>query len=178
MFSKIITKVIFVLFIFLLFTAFVSGEYYQYTDENGKLSFTDDISKIPKDQRTVVKKFKSVTQEIKIVDTVLPPANSPITASSAISEKDEESIRQSKTAELKAIQDKLKEIRMSLENERIAVEAQAPIKGAAKKEQIEYSLKVEALNTKITEYEKKLNVFNNQVDELNASNKTRVMNKK
>ena len=163
-------------FVSILFTTFAHGEFYQYTDESGKLCFTDDISKIPRDERDAVKKHESVSQATKTIDTTTQPVNRFETASSDSIQKSENNNFPAKIVELKVTQAELNQIRMALENEQTAVESQAPVKGATKEERNTYSLKVEALNIKIVEYEKKLTVFNNQVAELNASKKERAVN--
>jgi hypothetical protein len=57
-------RIIYACSILLIVFAFISmpalAEYYQYTDKNGNISFTDNISDVPPDQRTNAKSFKSV----------------------------------------------------------------------------------------------------------------------
>ncbi len=172
MFNKIILKVFCMLFVCMLFTTVGYGEYYQYTDPSGKICYTDDISKIPESQRGAVKKFKS-ENSVKKVDSAEKNENKTDPALS--NAKDEKQLLENssnqKMGELKTSQAELNQIYNSLEKDRTAIEAQAPKKGATDKERKEYSLKVEALNAKITEYEKKLKVFNDQVDVLNAAKK-------
>lgn len=172
MFNKIILKVFCVLFVCMLFTTFGYGEYYQYTDPSGKICYTDDISKIPESQRGVVKKFKS-ENSVKKVDSAEKNENKTETALS--NDKDGKKLLgnsyNEKMGELKTLQAELNQIYTILEKDRKAIEAQASKKGATDKERKEYSLKVESLNAEITEYEKKLKVFNDQVDALNAAKK-------
>jgi hypothetical protein len=50
------------------------GEYYQYTDTNGVLRFTDDLASVPPEQRPDVKTLQSVKS-----DPVQPAAAAPVT---------------------------------------------------------------------------------------------------
>ncbi|MBF0574301.1 MAG: DUF4124 domain-containing protein, partial [Desulfamplus sp.] len=45
----------------LIFSSFCyAGQYYKFVDENGVVSFTDDISKIPKEQRSQIEVKKAI----------------------------------------------------------------------------------------------------------------------
>jgi len=172
MYNKFILKVFCVLFVCMLFTTFGYGEYYQYTDPSGKICYTDDISKIPESQRGAVKKFKS-ENSVKKIDSAETNENKTETALSNTEAEKKllENVSNQKMGELKTLQAELNQMYTNLEKDRKAIEAQAPKKGATDKERKEYSVKVEALNAKITEYEKKIKVFNDQVDALNAAKK-------
>lgn len=162
--NKMILRVLYVLIICAFFTTFGYGEYYQYTDQNGKISYTDDLSKIPESQRASVKKFKSEDSEKKV--------DSDAKTDTKDEKKSLENSSDQKTDDLKALQTELNKIYSSLKKERAAIEAQAPKQGATNKEQKGYQLKVDALNAKINDYEKKLKAYNDQVDKLNSTNKT------
>lgn len=56
------------------FTISARGEYYKYTDKNGDILFTDDLSKIPENQRAKVKEFKERKQ---LPQTTTPENASP-----------------------------------------------------------------------------------------------------
>lgn len=48
-----------------------AGEFYQYTDQNGNLAFTDDMSKVPEDQQPGVETFNAVENDSE----PLPPSD-------------------------------------------------------------------------------------------------------
>jgi len=52
-----------VIFVFVT-TSQANGEYFRYVDENGVVSYTDDLSRVPKKQRDDVKSFTGVQQEV------------------------------------------------------------------------------------------------------------------
>lgn len=165
--------------IILLFAALaVAGEYYQYTDENGKLRFTDDISNVPKAQREDLKKFKATTSKEKIVETTQAQDNknieadttakNDIKASSEVNTNSGDTF-QEQAEKLNAMQDNLNKMRISLEKEREAVQASAPKRGASNDERIKYAERVDALNSRIAHYEKELKAFGEKVNAFNNS---------
>lgn len=166
-------KQILLAFIFTFFVTLASGEYYQYTDKNGKLSFTDDISNIPEDQMNDVKKIKIEHQKTEPIETASKQNKSTKTTPSPSSVKDGENVFQSTAIELDIMQAKLNEIRIILEDEKAAIEAMDP-----NNERLAYSVRIEALNWKISEYEKKLAIFNEQVEKFNILKKQKAEHKK
>jgi len=162
---------------FVLFASAASGEFYQYTDKTGKLCFTDDISTVPMEQRDSLKKIKSVRQETKTVDASEEQQNISKPVSSSSTGKEIENEHQLSLVELDAIQTKLNETRAALQKERLEIETQRPKEEATNNEKISFSLKVEALNKKIAEYEKKMTVFNDQVKSYNAEKEKKSENK-
>ncbi|MBF0257948.1 MAG: DUF4124 domain-containing protein [Desulfamplus sp.] len=162
---------------FALFTTFSHSEYYQYTDANGKLRFTDDISNVPKSQREDIKKFKSVkTYSPQQSDTELQTESSNASSSSTKTNANEQSVgkeSQAADVEIGDMHKRLNQLYTELEKERLGLEAQIPEKGATPNERVEYSAKVEALNARVKEYEKELTIFNEKMDAVNASKKAK-----
>lgn len=61
--------------IVLVMVAQVYGEYFRYVDENGVVSYTDDLSKVSEKQRTEVETFVSEIQELNA--TPVPEEQTP-----------------------------------------------------------------------------------------------------
>lgn len=172
-----IKKVAFIVvfFIFLFIGTLFAGQYYKYIDESGKLRFTDDISKVPQDQREAVETFKAKNYKKPVNETSQDSENSRTTENSSEIKYTNKEIApdtfQAQAVELDSMQKKLREIRESLEQERLALEESMPKEGSTTNQKITYSTKVEALNERIAQYEKELKKFNDKVDEFNASRK-------
>ncbi|MBF0413762.1 MAG: DUF4124 domain-containing protein [Desulfamplus sp.] len=168
-------KKIILISIFILMPTLTSAQYYKYTDENGKLRFTDDISKVPPEQRKELEIFKSEgSNEQKAANTNIESTDSTENkniseSSSNTSQNIESNTLQAKAVELDAMQIKLKKFRELLANEQASLQAQIPREDAPNNEKIAYSVKVEALNARITQYEKELKVYGDKVNEFNAS---------
>ena len=54
---------LFICLIIIFFSTTVSAEFYKYVDENGNTHFTDDINKVPVDQRKGLKGYKEPERE-------------------------------------------------------------------------------------------------------------------
>ena len=136
------------------------GEYYQYTDPNGVLRFTDDLASVPQDQRPDMKTYESVKSnpvqtvtgsqlETKRARSLLPAENG--TQPSAGTWK-ETSFRQAN--ELDRMQVELNKTFLELQAERTALKAKAPIGDTSEKASKAYRKQVDTLNAKIDRYEK------------------------
>lgn len=152
-------------------------EYYQYTDPNGVLRFTDDLASVPPDQRPDIKTHQSVKS-----DSVQPKTGEAATGKTSphkgSSEKGASPSATSwkgrnaqKKLELDQMQADLKKTFKALQAERSALESNAPPEGASFKQKVTYTNKVEALNAKIARYEEQLDVFNEKVNAYNTQAK-------
>jgi hypothetical protein len=146
------------------------GQYYQYTDENGVLRYTDNLAVVPPDQREDVKTHESVVsapvEENKSAATSnvsgsQPPAGAAASKRPAPAGSWKEGVSKRKAAaeELDHMQAELNQAFMTLQNEKSELTAKEPPPGAASKEKQAYRRKVEALNKKIERYENQLKVF-------------------
>ena len=157
-----------VLLVGVLLTTPVWGEYYQYTDENGVLRFTDNLASVPQNQRPDVKTFESVksksVQKSTGVRTMDKRSSALPSSSSGAQPTDKNWAERSSrnAAELNRMQVTLNETFMALQNERAALAAKAPGPGASSKESDTYNKKVDALNTEIDRYEQQLKVYQEQ----------------
>ena len=149
-------------------------EYYQYTDQNGVLRFTDDLASVPPDQRPDVKTHQSVESQTSQRTTggaVKEKANRPTVPRKTGAEPTGgtwQGRNSQKKQELDQMQAELKATFAALQAERSALEAKAPVKGATFEEKVAYTKKVEALNAKIVGYEEQLDAFNEKVNAYNA----------
>jgi hypothetical protein len=147
-------------------------EYYQYTDANGVLRFTDNLANVPPDQRPDVKTHQSV--ESQPVQQTTGSAAKASRSTAAVDKAAEPSggtwqgRNAQKRHELDQMQADLKATFEALQTERSALEAKAPAKGATFEEKVAYTEKVEALNAKIASYEEKLDAFNQKVNTYNS----------
>ena len=153
------------------------GEYYQYTDRNGVLRFTDDLASVPPEQRPDVKTHQSVQSAPveRTTGVAVTEKSSPSTAAAV--KKTEPSggtwqgRNSQKRQELDQMQADLKSTFEALQTERSVLEAKAPTKGATFEEKVAYTEKVEALNAKIASYEEKLDAYNQKVNAYNSQAK-------
>jgi len=142
-------------------------EYYQYTDQNGVLRFTDDLASVPPDQRPDVKTHQSIESQPS-KKTTGGAVKEKASRSTASPEKGTWQGRNSqKKQALDQMQAELKATFAALQAERSALEAKAPAKGATFEEKVAYTDKVEALNAKIARYEEQLDAYNEKVNAYN-----------
>jgi len=159
----------------------ISGfcDYYRYRDENGVLRFTDDLSRVPSDQRPKVTAYRSVENgPVVKQDSAANEKNKPHPQGSTNSEAlpagnawEEKKAR--KMAAFDRKQAELDRTFQALQNERAKLMNDAPSENASFGEKAIFNRKVKALNTKIGRYEKELAAFNRQVEDYNAQVKNK-----
>lgn len=160
--------------VFMLFATTAVGEYYQYTDESGNLRFTDDMTQIPETRRETLEAFASETSPESGVPADAPPVYSEPeypeetgVAESAPYDVPGHQPLTVKAEELNRIQEGLNRTRAALEAERAELQAQAPAENATVTDKITYSMRVEALNDKIDQYDEDLKAFMEKVNAFN-----------
>ncbi len=142
-----------------------SAEFFKYIDENGNVRYTDDFSKVPKDQQTKIRQYNTPDYE--------EPA--PADAGDAASEESSEGADPGKKAE-DVIEERarLERVKLELDREFEAIQQErAKLAEQSKKTTTEesrkaYNEKVVELNEKIKKYEEKRQQFNAQVEAFNA----------
>jgi chromosome segregation ATPase len=149
-------------------------EYYQYTDQNGVLRFTDDFASVPPNQRPDVKTHQSVESQ-PVQNSTGGAFKEKARRSAAAAGKEIEPSggtwqgrNSQKKQELNQMQADLKKTFEALQAERSAIEAKAPQLGATFEEKLAYTEKVEALNAKIANYEGQLDAYNEKVNAYNS----------
>lgn len=135
------------------------GEFYQYTDSNGVMRFTDDFATVPSDQRP------DVTTHESVKSAPVQPAqhfqNTGKKSLTTMASSGDASLQtgtwhekiDSQTKELDRIQTELSKTYQSLQAERQALAAKAPPASASADARAAYRRQVDQLNKKIADYE-------------------------
>lgn len=145
----------------LIFSSFCcyAGQYYKFTDENGVVSFTDDISKIPKEQRAKLE----VNQAIKSVR--LNPQDA---AKASEKQLAEEALKKSQGLDQEA--EKLKRIKEELDKEAETINNDG-INLIEEGKDIKGNKNIEAYNAKINELNERTKVYQSkQVEYIKRAN--------
>jgi len=148
------------------------GEYYRYLDSDGVVRFTDDLSRVPPDQRPDVKTYQSsavVPDGPAAGPPVRPRADWGAAASGEdppAAAREEQTYRQA--AELDQVQAELRQTFATLGEERASLASQAPPAWAPAAERNAYRRQVEALNARIHRYEAQRAEYSRRVEAFNA----------
>lgn len=166
-----------ILMVFLMTAPNAIGEYYQYTDIDGTVRFTDDPSLIPPEQRQEAQVYESTVSYPDESEPVLTP-----------SEDEEEGVRDNagmesvdegthspgsgdriEAAELDAIREQLKKAYKELEAAKNALgppppeNAKSGVKGDYVHMSRELNLKIEVYNRMSNEFDAKVKAFNSKI---------------
>lgn len=155
----------FTLIFLVLFSVPAIAEFYKFVDEDGNVHYTDDLSRVPENQRSHVDAYKEYKS-----DTDIEPV-----------EDQKEDIKQPVPEEKKEVDNSLTETgqRLEIKKEKLDKEYQDLMKERAEieieKKNIKTAIetrkhneKVLAFNEKIKNYEKKREAFNAEVEAYNA----------
>jgi vacuolar-type H+-ATPase subunit I/STV1 len=154
-----------VLVIYLLLAAPLGAQIYKYTDENGQKRWTDDLSQVPKEQRSSAQRIETSTQSPTDADIEAPlsPSSTEATdtddqASAENAELSRDALEKEK-AELDAIYQELLEERKALE--------QVKDDALSADDRTQLNDKISAYNDKTEQYETRLNAFNEKINAYN-----------
>lgn len=142
----------------------VSAEFYKYTDQDGNIRFTDDLSNVPQDQRPDVKSYEEF-------ESTQPPA-----APEKKEETGQGSLEQEPETEksLDAQGEQIREKHDQLEIEYQAImKVKARLEAEAKEqktadETVQYNQKILELNKNISQYDQKRKALNAEIEAYNA----------
>lgn len=142
----------------------VSAEFYKYTDQNGNIRFTDDLSRVPENQRPDVQRYEESEST--------PPPVAPTPKKDAVqpaAEKTSESDTglNSKNKQIKEKKDNLDREYQALMKEKAGLESKAKT-SKTMDETVEFNQKISNLNKEIVQYDQKRKALNAEIEAFNA----------
>lgn len=144
----------------------VFGDYYQYTDENGNLHFTDNLAEVPEAKRQEAKSFESVNTEPSRASSNSRVSPGPPAKPAAASSTWDGQIRLT-AEELDREKSQLDQIFRELQQERSELLQKTPETMKPKEREI-YREKIRKLNDRIAQYEKQQAAFKEKVERFNS----------
>jgi hypothetical protein len=158
-------RIIFFLFIFIVMSHPVSGEYYQYKDANGNILFTDDVANVPANDRSNLTVYESVDNSDY---ETLSDASENVVSDSSIQETVTGNDEDLSVESLDAMRAALDQTAASLKAEHEELAAQVPGVDASKLQKTEYDKKVLEMNAKMADYKKQHQAYSEKVKAYNA----------
>lgn len=142
----------------------VSAEFYKYTDQDGNVRFTDDLSKVPKDQRPNVTSY----EESQTTSPIAPPAEKPEPDQSASEQKSEtDTSLDAQYKQIKKKQDDLEKEQQALLKEKARLESEANQQKSLE-ETVEYNREIKKLNERIVQHQQKRKALKTEIEAYNA----------
>ncbi len=182
-------QIAFMTLLFLFFAHYAGAEFYRYTDENGKVRYTDDFGMIPEDQRPGVKEYQAYETNTTNVEATLSPGGQSEPESEKKSDSGAEKLTidmhdraadsgqtedEEKNYDFDAVYKSLGEKRnsLALEYDEMMKEREELAKlseGELTSDQIDArNAKVRAFNDRVKSYQEKKESFEKEMTEYNA----------
>lgn len=160
--------------IVLLFSVPVSAEFYRYIGKDGRVNYTDDFSKVPKEQRSAVKGYVGYEKNDVGVPEIKNEPGEQSGSEEAVQEEKPEK-EQVRTGNYEADKNSLdkKQQEMDKEFKELTKEKNETdiLKGKVKTrpESVDYNTRIQALNEKIKNYSEKRKTFETEAEAYNAN---------
>jgi len=157
-----------------LLAASASAQFYKYRDPDGNIVFTDDITRVPRDQQPAVEKYKDYDAPTPQSQPESPPRVEATSPAADNRENDQKAAEPTdeRTRDFDAIKKELELEYQALTKEKAALDGKKNFKN--KKAADEYNRRVSELNERIDSYERKKRAFNAEVEKYNADQKKEI----
>lgn len=143
-----------------------SAEFYRYVDKHGNVLYTDDLSKVPADQREQARSYdESFSEPAKPAESSPPKAPAPQDPVTAQASEGERRQLEEQEKILNREYEALMKQRASLDEEKAKAVTPAQIK--------EYNQKIVDFNTRIKAYEVKQDTYSEKVKAFNERSKSK-----
>ena len=156
----------------LLFSVPVSAEIYKYISKDGKVYYTDDFSKVPKEQRTAAKVMSDIKKNDAGVPEIKNEPEEQTESKEAVEEKPEKeqvqagNLAADKNRMDKKLQELDKEFKdLTKEKNELDILKE---KVKTRPETLDYNTKAQALNEKTNNYSEKRKAFEAEAEVYNA----------
>jgi len=157
-------SIILAILLFLAIAGPASAEFYRYVDKHGNVLYTDDLSKVPADQRAKAQAYdESYSQPAKPQDSPAPKVTGPSAAETQALEAERKQLEEHEQALNREYDDLMKQ-RATLDEEKVNAVTPAQIK--------EHNQKIVELNTRIKAYEGKRDAYSDKVKAFNERAKS------
>jgi len=159
--------------IVLLFSVPVSAEFYKYIGKDGRVYYTDDFSKVPKEQRSAAKGYVGYEKNDVGVPDIKNEPGEQQESKEAVEEKPEK--EQLRTGNLDADKNRLDKKQQEIDKEFKELTKEKNeldlLKGKVKTrpETLDYNTRTQALNEKIKNYSEKKKAFDAEAEAYNAN---------
>jgi len=157
----------------LLFSVPVSAEFYRYVDKDGRVHYTDDFNKVPKNQRTAAKGYAGYEKnDNRVVPEIKNETGEPSESKEAVERKPEK--EQVRTGNFEADKNRLDKMQQEMDKEFKELTKEKNeldiLKGKVKTrpETLDYNTRIQALNEKIKNYSEKRKAFEAEAEAYNA----------
>lgn len=142
----------------------VSAEFYKYTDQNGNIRFSDDLSSVPENQRPNVKRYE---ESVSTPSTLAPEKDKPGDQRPDEKKTTAGTDFEAQGSQLQEKKGELDRAYQTLMKEKAKLETEAKTSKTTK-EAIQFNEKVSKLNKDISEYDQKRNALNAEIETFNA----------
>ena len=158
--------------IVLLFSVPVSAEFYKYTGKDGRVYYTDDFSKVPKEQRSAVKGYVGYEKNDVGVPEIKNEPGVQSESKEAVEEKPDKEQVQTGNFEVDKTRLDKKQQEMDKEFKELTKEKNEldllKVKVKTRPETLDYNTRTQALNEKIKNYSEKRKTFEAEAEAYNA----------
>jgi predicted RNase H-like nuclease (RuvC/YqgF family) len=141
-----------------------AAEFYKYTDKGGTVRFTDDLSKVPEDQRP------DATRYDESVSTPSPPipGNKVDNKQRSVEpETEKDNSLETQSRKIREKLDALEKEYQTLMKEKNSLEAEAK-NAKTVEETVEFNRKISNLNQKVSQYSEKRKALSAEIEAFNA----------